>query len=70
MSAVTPTDRCYNMTRTEQVIQAVRDGARIEPDHGLLRLVDARGREVPAWQNALKSAQRIGNAVADGRSSQ
>lgn len=47
------------LTRTDQVRKAVRKGARIEayPDRPtLLRLVDRKGHELPAWQTALKAA--------------
>lgn len=48
------------MTRTEQVQKALRKGARIEAtgERGLLRLVDRKGIELPAWQTALKAAQQ------------
>ena len=48
------------MTRTEQVLKCVRKGARIEAtgEGGLLRLVDRKGVELPAWQQALKAAQQ------------
>jgi hypothetical protein len=49
------------LTKTADVLAAVAAGARISayPDApGLLRLVDADGNEVRAWQTALKSAQR------------
>ena len=47
------------LTRTEQVQKALRKGARIEATEwpGLLRLVDRKGVELPAWQTALKAAQ-------------
>ncbi|MEW5833612.1 MAG: hypothetical protein AB1832_00990 [Pseudomonadota bacterium] len=49
------------LTRTEQVLQVLRDGGHIEVagERGLLRLVDHRGTEVPAWQNAMKSARKL-----------
>ncbi|HEY0915711.1 MAG TPA: hypothetical protein VGE22_12640 [Solimonas sp.] len=48
------------MTRTEQVLKAVRKGGRIEPTGAgsLLRLVDRKGVELPAWQTALKTVQK------------
>ncbi len=48
------------ITRTEQVLKELRKGARIEATGagGLLRLVDRKGRELPAWQTALKTAQK------------
>jgi hypothetical protein len=48
------------LTRTEQVLKELRKGARIETtgERGLLRLVDRKGNEQPAWQTALKSAQK------------
>lgn len=47
------------ITRTEQVLKALRKGARIEAtgERGLLRLVDRKGVEMPAWQQALSAAQ-------------
>lgn len=47
------------LTRTEEVLKALRKGARIEAtgERGLLRLVDRKGNELPAWQTALKTAQ-------------
>ena len=47
------------LTRTEEVLKALRKGARIEAtgQRGLLRLVDRKGVELPAWQTALKAAQ-------------
>ena len=47
------------ITRTEQVQKALRKGAQIETvgERGLLRLVDRKGVEMPAWQGALKTAQ-------------
>lgn len=47
------------ITRTEQVLKALRKGARIEAtgERGLLRLVDRKGIEMPAWQQALSAAQ-------------
>lgn len=50
------------LTRTEQVLKAVRKGARIEarPERpSMLRLVDRKGTEIPAWQAALKAAKRV-----------
>lgn len=54
-----------SITRTEQVLKALRKGARIEAtgERGLLRLVDRNGVELPAWQQALKAAQKL---QADG----
>lgn len=48
------------LTRTEQVLKAIRKGARIEAtgERGLLRLLDRKGIEIPAWQTALKAAQK------------
>jgi hypothetical protein len=47
------------ITRTEQVLKALRKVARIEAtgERGLLRLVDRKGVELPAWQQALSAAQ-------------
>ena len=48
------------LTRTAEVLKAMRKGARIEsyPERpNLLRLVDRKGQEIPAWQTALKAAQ-------------
>lgn len=46
------------LTRTEQVLKAMRKGARIVAtgERSLLRLVDRTGTEIPAWQTALKNA--------------
>lgn len=54
------------LTRTEQVLKAVHHGARIETtgERGLLRLVDRQGEEIPAWQTALKAAQKQTEASA------
>lgn len=48
------------MTRVAEVQKCLRKGARIEStgDAGLLRLVDRKGVELPAWQQALKAAQQ------------
>lgn len=48
------------LTRTEQVLKAIRKGARIEAtgERGLLRLLDRKGIEIPAWQTAMQAAQR------------
>lgn len=48
------------LTRTAEVLKCVRKGARIEAygEGGLLRLVDRKGVELPAWQQALKAAQQ------------
>ena len=51
----------HTLTNANQVREALRLGARIEPDPGrpnLLRLVDSNGQPIPAWQNALTTAQR------------
>lgn len=50
------------ITRTEQVLKAIRKGARIEAtgERGLLRLVDRKGEVMPAWQTALVAAQKKG----------
>ena len=55
------------ITRTDQVLKALRKGARIEAtgERGLLRLVDRNGVELPAWQTALVAAQKKG---AEGQS--
>lgn len=49
------------LTNANQVRQALRQGARIEPDPArpnLLRLVGRDGQPIPAWQQALTTAQR------------
>jgi hypothetical protein len=49
------------LTNANQVREALRLGARIEPEPGqprLLRLVGADGTPIPAWQQALHTAQR------------
>lgn len=48
------------MTRADQVMKALRKGGRIEATGvgGLLRLVDRKGNELPAWQTALVTAQK------------
>ena len=48
------------LTRTEQVLKAILKGARIEAtgERGLLRLLDRKGIEIPAWQTAMKAAQK------------
>lgn len=48
------------LTRTEQVLKAVRKGARIEAtgERGLPRLVDRKGIDIPAWLSALRAAQQ------------
>ncbi len=47
------------LTRADQVLKAVRKGARIETagELGLLSLLDRNGREVPAWQSAINEAR-------------
>lgn len=52
------------LTRTEQVLKELRKGARIEPraDGRLLRLVNRRGAELPAWQQALHAARKLSEA--------
>lgn len=49
------------LTRTEQVLKAVRKGGRIvahpeQPD--LPRLLDRRGNAIPAWLSALRAAKQ------------
>ncbi|GGK08820.1 hypothetical protein [Luteimonas terricola] len=54
------------LTRTEQVLKVLKAGGFVRAkrdESGILRLLDADGREVPAWQNAIKAAQRIRAAV-------
>lgn len=48
------------LTRTEQVLKAIRKGARIEAtgERGLLRLLDRKGEVIPAWQTAMSAAKR------------
>lgn len=55
MSAV---DERATFTRAAQVEQVLRSGGRVERDGGLLRLIDAQGKPVPAWQTAIKTAQK------------
>lgn len=47
------------LTKKAQVLQVLKVGGRIVAGHrpGLLQLLDAEGRPVPAWQTALKAAQ-------------
>lgn len=48
------------LTRTEQVLEVLRAGGRAEPgrgnNQGVWRLFDADGKEVCAWNHAIKSA--------------
>lgn len=49
------------LTKANQVREALRLGARIEPEPSrpqLLRLLGADGTPIPAWQQALQTAQR------------
>lgn len=48
------------MTRADQVQKVLRKGGRIEAtgERGLLRLIDRKGVELPAWQAALQTAQK------------
>lgn len=46
------------LTRAAQVEQVLRAGGRVEREANLLRLVDAEGRHVPAWQSAIKTAAK------------
>lgn len=64
------------LTRTDQVMKALRKGGRIEAtgDGGLLRLMDRKGNELPAWQTALNVARKrsagageYGRCLACGR---
>lgn len=52
------------LTRVDQVRKALSKGARIEAtgERGLLRLIDRKGNQLPAWQTALKNAQASGSA--------
>ncbi len=55
------TECIATLTNANQVRQALRQGARIEPDPArpnLLRLVGSDGKPIPAWQQALSTAQR------------
>jgi hypothetical protein len=48
------------LTRTEQVLEVLRAGGRAEQgrgnSQGVWRLFDASGKEVPAWNHAIKTA--------------
>jgi len=54
------------LTRTDQVLKVLRHGGRIEAtgDRALLRLLDRKGAEIPAWQTALKTARKLTEASA------
>jgi hypothetical protein len=53
----------FALTKTEQVLEVLRAGGRAEPgrgdNQGVWRLFDADGKEVPAWNNAIKTAAAI-----------
>lgn len=57
------------LTRKAQVVQAMVEGARIVPgpSPGLLQLLDASGKILPAWQSALRSARTADDAPRSGR---
>ncbi|HEL3250948.1 TPA: hypothetical protein UMZ03_001383 [Stenotrophomonas maltophilia] len=60
MLAVTENhQRTPPLTKKAQVAEILRAGGRIVPGarDGLLRLLDQFGREIPAWQTALRAAQ-------------
>lgn len=48
------------LTRTDEVLAVLRAGGRAEQgrgnNQGVWRLFDAAGKEVPAWNNAIKTA--------------
>ncbi|PZP64211.1 MAG: hypothetical protein DI597_00935 [Pseudoxanthomonas spadix] len=49
------------LTRTAEVLKAIRKGARIVADAdrpSILRLVDRKGHDIPAWQQAIAAAQK------------
>lgn len=52
-----------SLTRTEQVLAVLCAGGRAEEGcgdaQGIWRLFDAAGKEVPAWNHAIKLAARI-----------
>ncbi|MGN6229142.1 MAG: hypothetical protein ACTHNM_17085 [Dyella sp.] len=52
------------LTRTDQVQKVLREGGRIEAtgEGSLVRLIDRTGKEVPAWQAAMKTAQKRAQA--------
>lgn len=54
------TPKPSTLTRFVQVQAVIEAGGRIEPtgERGLLRLLDASGREIPAWQSALIATRR------------
>jgi hypothetical protein len=51
------------LTRTDEVLAVLRAGGRAQQGHGdqagLWSLFDAAGRQLPAWNNAIKAAHRI-----------
>lgn len=50
------------LTRTENVLTVLDHGGRVEERDGLLALIGPDGKEVAAWQNAIKSAQKVAAA--------
>lgn len=54
----------HPLTKQAEVMAVLRAGGRAEPtgERGLLRLVDAQGNEVAAWQTAIKSAMAKASA--------
>ncbi|GAB3755010.1 hypothetical protein [Lysobacter olei] len=48
----------HPLTKQSEVLAVLRAGGRAEPtgERGLVRLLDAAGNEVAAWQTAIKSA--------------
>lgn len=53
----------FALTKTEQVLEVLRAGGRAEQgrgnNQGVWRLFDADGKEVRAWNHAIKTAAAI-----------
>lgn len=46
------------LTRKDQVLRVLGDGGSVVKRRGLLVLKDQHGNKVPAWQQAIKAAQK------------
>lgn len=59
------------LTKTEQVLAVLKAGGKIRQRSGGIRVLrDSNNFEVPAWQNAMKAAERIHRDAAESKRDQ